>query len=135
MLLNIADDLKSVSKLKIAPGSATQLSTPSSSGEKPKTFDAVKEMAEKQTFVKIGKDEVLDDGDEDAADSESRPSYLFMEVHSTAKTTKGTKAPVAKKEIDVEKMVETFSMDDFMKGLYVTHQHTGPSKGTVQDKN
>lgn len=22
-----------------------------------------------------------------------------------------------------------------MKGLYVTHQHTGPSKATVQDKN
>jgi hypothetical protein len=35
MLLNIADDLKSVSKLKIAPGSATQLSTPTAPSDKP----------------------------------------------------------------------------------------------------
>jgi hypothetical protein len=52
----------------------------------------------------MGKDELLDDGDEKDADEESRPSYLFMEVHSTSKTIKGGVAP--KKEIDVEKMVQ-----------------------------
>lgn len=60
-------------------------------------------MAEKQTFVKMGKDELLDDGDEKDADEESRPSYLFMEVLSTSKLIKGVATP--KKEIDVEKMV------------------------------
>ena len=81
----------------------------------------------------MGKDELLDDGDEKDADEESRPSYLFMEMHSTSKVIKGGVTP--KKEIDVEKMVQQFSMEDFMKGLYVTHQHSGPSKATVQDKN
>lgn len=54
-----------------------------------------------------------------------------MELHSTAKTAK----QAAKKEIDVEKMVQTFSIEDFMKGLYVTQQYEGKSKGTVADKN
>lgn len=49
--------------------------------------------------------------DEDA-DDEDRPSYIFMEVKSKAAVDANVR------EIDIEKMIEKFSFDDFMKGMY-----------------
>lgn len=51
----------------------------------------------------------VDDGNEDD-DVESRPSYLYMELESTTSF----------KDIDVDKMLEHTTMEDFMRGLYVS---------------
>lgn len=57
---------------------------------------------------------LLDDEDENEHGDDERPSYLYMELRSTAQT--GDKDA---KEVDIEKMLEHFSFDDFMKGMYV----------------
>ena len=51
----------------------------------------------------------VDDGNEDD-DVESRPSYLYIELESTTSF----------KDIDVDKMLEHTTMEDFMRGLYVS---------------
>ena len=47
--------------------------------------------------------------DESGVDLESK-SYIYMELESTSNF----------KDIDIDKMLEHTSMDDFMRGLYVT---------------
>ena len=42
---------------------------------------------------------------------ENRPSYIYMELESTASF----------KDIDIDKMLEHTTMDDFMHGLYVSN--------------
>jgi len=56
-------------------------------------------------------DEDLDTAtaDEDAGD---KPSYIFMELESTAQF----------KDIDIDKMLEHTTLEDFMKVLYMTGQ-------------
>lgn len=53
--------------------------------------------------------------DEEGDDEEDRASYLYMELQSTASF----------RDIDIDKMLEHTSLDDFMKGLYSSNQATG----------
>jgi len=54
-------------------------------------------------FVNVNDSEGEDDPSE-------RPSYLKMELHST----------VSFKEIDIDKMLEHTTIDDFLSGLYLS---------------
>lgn len=55
----------------------------------------------------VALDEDIDDGQED--DLEDRPSYLYMELQSTAMF----------KDVDIDKMLQHTTLDDFLRGLYV----------------
>ena len=50
----------------------------------------------------------IDDGDDDD-NFEGKSNYVYMELQST----------VAFKEVDIDKMLEHTTLDDFLKGLYV----------------
>ena len=52
---------------------------------------------------------VDDDDDFDEDDYEGRSQHLYMELQST----------VSFKEIDIDKMLEHTTLDDFLRGLYV----------------
>lgn len=106
MLLNIAEDLKEYAKVKVSPAGEKK-PEPKKGEKKPATADAIKDKAESQAFVKL-MDEVDDDNYDD--DLEGRPSYIYMELESTASF----------KDIDIDKMLEHTTMDDFMRGLYVS---------------
>jgi len=62
-------------------------------------------MAEHQAFVKLDNSAIEDDQFDDESD---RASYLFMELTSTSSF----------RDIDIDRMLEHTTMDDFMKGLY-----------------
>lgn len=76
-------------------------------------LDDVKQMAAKHAFVSLDKSgAILEEGIEDDSWQEkddSRPSYLYMELQSTSSF----------RDIDIDKMLEHTSLDDFMRGLYV----------------
>ena len=76
-------------------------------------LEDVKEMAAKHAFVSLDKTgAILEEGIEDDSWQEkddSRPSYLYMELKSTSSF----------RDIDIDKMLEHTSLDDFMRGLYV----------------
>lgn len=76
-------------------------------------LEDVKEMAAKHAFVSLDKSgAILEEGIEDDSWQEkddSRPSYLYMELKSTSSF----------RDIDIDKMLEHTSLDDFMRGLYV----------------
>jgi translation initiation factor IF-3 len=107
MLLNIAEDLKEYARVKVSPGGEKK-AEPKKGEKKPKDLDSIKEKAESQAFVKL-----TDEVDEEHYDEdlENRPSYIFMELESTASF----------KDIDIDKMLEHTTMDDFMRGLYVSN--------------
>jgi hypothetical protein len=66
----------------------------------------LKEKAEKQAFVNLqGTEDLDEDNFEDETD---RPTYLYMELQSTSSF----------KDIDIDKMLEHTTLDDFMRGLY-----------------
>ncbi len=75
-------------------------------------------MAEKQAFVKLDSTAIEDETYEEDGD---RASYLFMELESTSSF----------KDIDIDKMLEHTTMDDFMRGLYTSQTETDKK----QDKN
>lgn len=64
-------------------------------------------MAEKQVFVKLDATEIEEDDMDD--DDTDRASYIFMELQSTSSF----------KDIDIDRMLQHTTLDDFMKGLYV----------------
>ena len=66
-------------------------------------------MAEDQ-FVRLNKDDGMDLEDDSADFDMESKSYIYMELESTTNF----------KDIDVDKMLEHTTMDDFMRGLYVT---------------
>lgn len=66
-------------------------------------------MAEEK-FVRMNKDDSVDMEDESGNLDLENKSYIFMELEST----------VNFKDIDIDKMLEHTSMDDFMRGLYTT---------------
>ena len=77
-------------------------------------------MADQQAFVKLNNTEI---DDEDIDEEGDRASYLYMELESTTSF----------KDIDIDKMLEHTTLDDFMRGLY-----TGKETSTVsviQEKN
>jgi hypothetical protein len=66
-------------------------------------------MAEKQAnFVKI---DTADIDDDDYQDEGDRASYLYMELTSTTSF---------KDNIDIDRMLEHTTLDDFMRGLYTS---------------
>jgi hypothetical protein len=52
----------------------------------------------------------------DGEEEEEGPSYLMLEMTST----------VSFKEIDIDKMLEHTTLDDFLKGLYMNSSKSGP---------
>lgn len=104
MLLNIAENLKEYAKIKVSPVEE-KVDKPVKGETKPKSIETLKEMAEKQAFVKLDNSQIDDETFED--DSE-RASYLYMELESTSSF----------RDIDIDKMLEHTTMDDFMRGLY-----------------
>jgi len=77
-------------------------------------------MAEKQAFVKLDNSEIEDEVFDDDSD---RASYLFMELESTTSF----------RDIDIDKMLEHTTLDDFMKGLYSSAEKTTTTY--KEDKN
>jgi hypothetical protein len=73
--------------------------------KKPKSVESIQELAEKQAFVKLDNSQIDDEAFEDEDD---RASYLYMELQSTSSF----------KDIDIDKMLEHTTLDDFMRGLY-----------------
>lgn len=109
ILSNLAEDLKEYGKVKVSP-MANKKKDSKSAEKKPKTLDEIKDKAQAQSdeFVHMGSD-LNDDVEEDLGD---RASYIFMEMESTASF----------KDIDIDKMLEHTTLDDFMKGLYMTKE-------------
>lgn len=80
-------------------------------------------MAEKQAFVKLDNSQIDDEAFEDEDD---RASYLYMELQSTSSF----------KDIDIDKMLEHTTLDDFMRGLYQSGADTqarGAAGGAKRD--
>lgn len=63
----------------------------------------------------MGKDDEDMDGGEWEEDAGDRPSYIYMELESTAQF----------KDIDIDKMLEHTTLEDFMRGLYMTGMGEG----------
>lgn len=122
ILMNLAEDLKEYAKIKVSP--MADKKTESKPGEKkPRTFDDIKGRAEEQAeFVRMGKDDEDVDGGEWEQDAGEGPSYIFMELESTAQF----------KDIDIDKMLEHTTLDDFMRGLYMTGMEQGNTPGAQQ---
>ncbi len=113
MLMNIAEDLKEYAKVKVSP-TDQESKTPDAGNskqdktqKKPHKLDDIKKGAEKQ---RMSKNEIteIDDGDDDD-DFEGKSNHIYMELQST----------VAFREVDIDKMLEHTTLDDFLKGLYV----------------
>ena len=132
MLLNIAEDLKEYAKIKVAPGvqdfvqatATTEKKGSKSSNNKDtkqKSEKELKDMAEKQAFVKLDSSTIEDEVFDEDSD---RASYLYMELESTASF----------KDIDIDKMLQHTTLDDFMRGLYTTAK-TGESYHEEKAKN
>ncbi|CDW89021.1 translation initiation factor if-3 [Stylonychia lemnae] len=134
MLMNIAEDLKEYGKVKVSPmvGASKQVDSKyeqnikASGGKKPSKIEDIKKGADKQ---RASKDDIvsLEDGEDDDEDIEGRSQYVYMELQST----------VAFKEIDIDKMLEHTSLDDFLRGLYVNslgQTPTGEKKLTHHEK-
>jgi len=121
MLLNIAEDLKEYSKIKVSPAAPEekQVDEKKEKEKKPTSAESIKKMAEKQAnFVKI---DTADIDDDDYQDEGDRASYLYMELTSTTSF---------KDNIDIDRMLEHTTLDDFMRGLYTsgTTQATGAGR-------
>lgn len=125
MLLNIAEDLKDAAKIKVAPGgkNAEKQDAKGEGKKKSSDYDKFKEMAEAQAFVKLNDHDIEDDSaayDEDG----DRASYLYMELQSTTTF----------KDVDIDKMLEHTTLDDFMRGLY-SKQRAGEGYSVFDEKN
>ena len=120
ILLNIAEDLKEHSKIKVHPGGSSKVKKdkdPEGAQKKPQTVEQVEKMAEDQ-FVRLEKEGDMIELEDDSGDFDlESKSYIYMEIESTSNF----------KDIDIDKMLEHTSMDDFMRGLYVT----GIEKGSA----
>ena len=110
ILLNIAEDLKEYSKVKVQPGGTKKKQDkPEDKQKKPTSPDEVQKMADTQ-FVRLSEEEGMDLEDDSGNFDLQSKSYIYMELESTTNF----------KDIDIDKMLEHTSMEDFMRGLYVT---------------
>lgn len=106
MLLNIAEDLKHLAKIKVSPAnmSTEEDSSSGKSEKKPKTVSEVSKKS-KAHFVnadQLKKTELLDDYDKDFHEgSQDKAQYLYMELESISAT----------KEIDIDAMLEHTTME------------------------
>lgn len=114
MLMNIAEDLKEYGKVKVSPMESDMkrdnnvaFQDAKDSSKKPHKVEDVKKGLEKQKK----RDEMytVDDDDFEDDDMDGRQNNVFMEIQST----------VSFREIDIDKMLEHTTLDDFLKGLYV----------------
>merc|ERR1711957_420761 len=102
MLLNLAEDLKEYAKMSVSPASE----------EKKQATKTEK----KEDFVNAGAEKLAekleDDIDDEpmSDDPANRPSYLYMELKSTSQF----------RDIDIDKMLEHTTLDDFMRGMYIS---------------
>lgn len=123
MLMNIAEDLKEYAKIKVSPMQEAKApeEKKAAGGKKPTDIEDIKKSAEAQ---RLKKGEMLNVEDEDEdEDFEGKSNYIFMELQST----------VAFKEIDIDKMLQHTSLDDFLRGLYV--KAVAPSTRHVQSEH
>ena len=125
MLANIAEDLKEYAKVKVSPLDQT-VKAPEEKviekgmSKKSAKIEEIKKEAERQ---KGRKDEIiLDDEDED--EFEGKSNYVYMELQST----------VSFREIDIDKMLEHTTLDDFLRGLYVNSLGQSVQRQSQQDK-
>lgn len=89
MLLNIAEDLKDIATVSVAPGNVQVQKEPIAGEKKPSTVEDVSKKANKSQFVnadQVRKTELIDDYDKDFyEDSEQGAQYLYMELKSSTK--------------------------------------------------
>lgn len=125
MLLNLAEDLKQYARLSVAPGRDTKVEK-ASTGPKKKELDLtqIKTMAENAAFVRMDKqgdaldEDIYDERITDDFAEGKAASYLYMELRSTATF----------RDIDIDRMLEHTTLDDFMKGLYINQDGQAVSK-------
>ena len=122
ILQNLAEDLKEYSKVSSTntkpskdDGSRKQEVQPQ---KKPSKIEDIEKMAESQISIS---DELVqaEESDLEDEDDENRPQYLSLELKST----------VSFKEIDIDKMLEHTTLDDFLRGLYLNQAASAPSSG------
>lgn len=125
MLLNIAEDLKEYAKVIVSPTQDQPKSKEAAAGSKgkPSSLEDIEKIADLSKNRKESLVQMDEEADSDDSDLESRPQYLYMELEST----------VSFADIDIDKMMENTSMDDFMRGLYMDATF-GPSSGTATKK-
>ena len=107
ILLNLAEDLKEHCKIKVHP-SGKKGQQKAEKAKKPETTEEIEQL-DKEQFVRLQGEDGIEMDDESGVDLESR-SYIYMELESTSSF----------KDIDIDKMLEHTSMEDFMRGLYIT---------------
>ena len=107
ILLNLAEDLKDHCKIKVHPSGKKTPQKTEKSKAKPESPEEIEKLDNDQ-FVKLSGEDGIEMEDE-GLDLNSR-SYIYMELESTSSF----------KDIDIDKMLEHTSMEDFMRGLYVT---------------
>lgn len=112
MLLNLAEDLKEYAKMSVSPASEEKKQGAKSDKKGDFAQAGSEKLAEK--FVRLDNmgeklDEDLDD-EPNSDDMSSRPSYLYMELKSTSQF----------RDIDIDKMLEHTTLDDFMRGMYIS---------------
>jgi hypothetical protein len=105
MLLNIAEDLKDIAKVKVAPGNMQAAAEETSTEKKPKTVTEVQKKASKNQFVnadQIRKTELIDDYDKDFYETaDDKAQFLYMELESTSSI----------RDIDIDAMLEHTTME------------------------
>lgn len=111
MLLNLAEDLKEYAKIKVAPGNDKKQQDSSKGEKKPESMEELKQMSDKQAFVKLDSNEI-DDADYYDDEDADRAAYLYMELQSTSSF----------RDIDIDEMIKHTTLDDFMQGLYSKQQ-------------
>lgn len=110
MLLNIAEDMKEYCKVIKSPEPEKKEEAESTPGEQKPGVDDFERVAKRskenrENFVSLEASEV-DDYDNDF---ENQPQYLYMELKSTSSF----------KDIDIDRMLEHTTFDEFMRGLYI----------------
>ena len=114
MLLNLAEDLKEHAKMKVSPSGKKADAKDEAAKKKNPSLDDLKEAADEQAFVKLDKTSAggIDDNDleDDSYDDNNRQSFLYMELQSTSSF----------KDIDIDAMLEHTTLEDFMRGLYIS---------------
>ena len=124
ILENLAEDLKEYSKI------INSSSKPSKEdGSKQQKLPAGKKAQSLEDIEKMGEEQVsisdalvqADDSDVEDLDEDSRPQFLQLVLKST----------VQFREIDIDKMLEHTTLDDFVRGLYLNQ---GISQASVSGK-
>jgi len=112
MLLNLAEDLKEYAKMSVSPASEEKKQATKTEKKEDFVNAGAEKLAEK--FVRLDNlgEKLEDDIDDEpmSDDPANRPSYLYMELKSTSQF----------RDIDIDKMLEHTTLDDFMRGMYIS---------------